>query len=106
MTPGVRRDLLIGGAVIAVGIALLAFACFGGDDGIVATGEAVGLVLHVPRQTCRAFRQLAFLGAHLKRFRLPFDSIIDIPQFRVGCCQVFDRCEMLPVREVAGTVGV
>jgi hypothetical protein len=44
MTPGVRRDLLIGGAVIAVGIALLAFACFGGDDGFKAPRWVVAIV--------------------------------------------------------------
>src|SRR5271154_281843 len=36
MTPGARRDLVIGGAVVAVGVGLFGFAIFGDDDGFRA----------------------------------------------------------------------
>jgi Concanavalin A-like lectin/glucanases superfamily len=44
MTPGVRRDLLIGGAVVAVGIGLFAFAIFGADEGFRAPRWVVAAV--------------------------------------------------------------
>ncbi|HXF79822.1 MAG TPA: LamG domain-containing protein [Usitatibacter sp.] len=44
MTPGVRRDLLIGGAIVGVGLALLGFALFGDDDGFRAPRWVVATV--------------------------------------------------------------
>jgi Concanavalin A-like lectin/glucanases superfamily len=44
MSPGVRRDLLIGGAVVMVGIGLLAFAFFGDDEGFRAPRWVVAAV--------------------------------------------------------------
>ena len=44
MTPGARRDLVLGGSVIAVGIALLAFALFGDDEGFRAPRWVVATV--------------------------------------------------------------
>ncbi|HEY2628296.1 MAG TPA: LamG domain-containing protein [Usitatibacter sp.] len=44
MTPGARRDLVIGGAVVAVGVALFAFAIFGDDDGFRAPRWVVAAV--------------------------------------------------------------
>lgn len=44
MTPGVRRDLLIGGAIVGVGIALLGFALFADDDGFRAPRWVVATV--------------------------------------------------------------
>ena len=44
MTPGVRRDLVIGGAVVGVGVALFAFAIFGDDDGFRAPRWVVAAV--------------------------------------------------------------
>src|SRR5689334_3251242 len=50
MSPGVRRDLLIGGSLLAVGIALVVFALFGADEAFraprwVAALCALGFVL-------------------------------------------------------------
>jgi len=44
MTPGVRRDLLIGGAIVGVGVALLGFALFGDDSGFRAQRWVVATV--------------------------------------------------------------
>lgn len=44
MTPGARRDLVIGGAVVAVGIALFGFAIFGDDEGFRAPRWVVAAV--------------------------------------------------------------
>lgn len=44
MTPGARRDLLIGGAIVAVGLGLLGFALFGEDDGFRAPRWVVATV--------------------------------------------------------------
>jgi hypothetical protein len=44
MSPGVRRDLLIGGSVVAVGVALFAFAIFGNDEGFRAPRWVVAAV--------------------------------------------------------------
>lgn len=44
MSPGVRRDLLIGGAVVAVGIGLFSFALFGDDEGFRAPRWVVAAV--------------------------------------------------------------
>jgi hypothetical protein len=44
MTPGARRDLVIGGAVVAVGVALFGFAIFGDDDGFRAPRWVVAAV--------------------------------------------------------------
>src|SRR5689334_16224356 len=44
MTPGVRRDLLIGGAIVGVGVALLGFALFGDDSGFRAPRWVVATV--------------------------------------------------------------
>jgi Concanavalin A-like lectin/glucanases superfamily len=44
MTPGARRDLVIGGAVVAVGVGLFAFAIFGDDDGFRAPRWVVAAV--------------------------------------------------------------
>jgi len=44
MTPGVRRDLLIGGAIVGVGLALFGFALFGDDDGFRAPRWVVATV--------------------------------------------------------------
>jgi hypothetical protein len=44
MSPGVRRDLLIGGAVVAVGIGLFAFALFGDDESFRAPRWVVAAV--------------------------------------------------------------
>ena len=44
MTPGIRRDLLIGGAIVAVGVALLAFALFGEDSAFRAPRWVVATV--------------------------------------------------------------
>jgi hypothetical protein len=44
ITPGVRRDLLIGGAIVGVGLALLGFALFGDDDGFRAPRWVVATV--------------------------------------------------------------
>ena len=50
MSPGVRRDLLIGGSLLAVGIALVVFALFGADEAFraprwVAALCALGFIL-------------------------------------------------------------
>ncbi|HEX4779323.1 MAG TPA: LamG domain-containing protein [Usitatibacter sp.] len=42
--PGIRRDLLIGGAIVGVGIGLLGFALFGDDDGFRAPRWVVATV--------------------------------------------------------------
>ncbi|HEY4998236.1 MAG TPA: LamG-like jellyroll fold domain-containing protein, partial [Usitatibacter sp.] len=44
MSPGVRRDLLIGGAVVAVGVGLFSFALFGADEGFRAPRWVVAAV--------------------------------------------------------------
>ena len=44
MTPGLRRDLLIGGSIVAVGVALLGFALFGDDGGFRAPRWVVATV--------------------------------------------------------------
>ena len=44
MTPGARRDLVICGAVVAVGVGLFAFAIFGDDDGFRAPRWVVAAV--------------------------------------------------------------
>jgi len=44
MTPGVRRELILGGSVIAVGIALFAFAIFGDDEAFKAPRWVVAAV--------------------------------------------------------------
>jgi hypothetical protein len=44
MSPGVRRDLLIGGAVVVVGVGLFAFAIFGDDEGFRAPRWVVAAV--------------------------------------------------------------
>src|SRR4051812_34296310 len=44
MSPSVRRDLLIGGAVVAVGMGLFAFALFGPDEGFRAPRWVVAAV--------------------------------------------------------------
>lgn len=44
MSPGVRRDLLLGGSVVAVGIGLFAFAIFGADEGFRAPRWVVAAV--------------------------------------------------------------
>lgn len=44
MTPGVRRDLLIGGAIVGVGLALLGFALFADDDSFRAPRWVVATV--------------------------------------------------------------
>src|SRR3974390_927065 len=44
MRPGVRRDLVIGVAVVGVGLALFAFAIFGEDDGFRAPRWVVAAV--------------------------------------------------------------
>jgi hypothetical protein len=44
MSPSVRRDLLIGGAVVAVGIGLFAFALFGPEEGFRAPRWVVAAV--------------------------------------------------------------
>ena len=44
MTPGARRDLVLGGGLVAVGVALFAFAIFGDDDGFRAPRWVVAAV--------------------------------------------------------------
>ena len=44
MTPGLRRDLLIGGAIVGVGLALLGFALFADDSGFRAPRWVVATV--------------------------------------------------------------
>ena len=44
MTPNVRRDLVVGGAISAMGIGLLAFALFAGEDGFRAPRWIVGAI--------------------------------------------------------------
>jgi len=44
MTPGARRDLVLGGALVAVGVALFGFAIFGDDDGFRAPRWVVAAV--------------------------------------------------------------
>jgi hypothetical protein len=44
MTPGARRDLLIGGAIVGVGVALLGFALFADDSGFRAPRWVVATV--------------------------------------------------------------
>jgi hypothetical protein len=44
MSPGARRDLLIGGAVVAVGVGLFSFALFGNEEGFKAPRWVVAAV--------------------------------------------------------------
>jgi hypothetical protein len=44
MTPGARRDFVLGGALVAVGVALFGFAIFGDDDGFRAPRWVVAAV--------------------------------------------------------------
>src|SRR5258708_1963007 len=44
MSPEARRDLLIGGPVVFVGVLLLSFAFFGDDDGFRAPRWLVGVI--------------------------------------------------------------
>jgi len=44
MTPGARRDLVLGGALVAVGVSLFGFAIFGDDDGFRAPRWVVAAV--------------------------------------------------------------
>ena len=44
MTPGARRDLVLGGAVVAVGVGLFVFAIFGDDEGFRAPRWVVAAV--------------------------------------------------------------
>jgi len=44
MTPGARRDLVLGGALVGVGVALFGFAIFGDDDGFRAPRWVVAAV--------------------------------------------------------------
>jgi len=65
MSPGVRRDLLIGGSLLAVGIALVVFALFGADEAFraprwVAALFALGFMLGgiIPMRTAFAAESL------------------------------------------------
>ena len=44
MTPGARRDLVLGGALVAVGVSLFGFAIFGDDEGFRAPRWVVAAV--------------------------------------------------------------
>jgi hypothetical protein len=44
MSPNVRRDLVVGGAISAMGIGLLAFALFAGEDSFRAPRWVVGAI--------------------------------------------------------------
>ena len=76
MSPNVRRDLVLGGAISAMGIGLLAFALFAGEDSFRAPRWVVGLIAvgclaaaAVPMKSAVASRELRLsatpLGATL-----------------------------------------
>jgi hypothetical protein len=71
MNPNVRRDLILGGAVVAFGLGLLGFALFGGDDNFRAprwavAAAAIGFLVggYVPLRHARQSAPLRIEGKY------------------------------------------